>query len=69
MQELFLVRTWPDGEDVSVQPYRECLAAQLALEAAARVTRRVISLLERIWLLRNDAEAAIAALLKGSSLS
>jgi hypothetical protein len=53
------------GEDVSEQPYRECLAAPLALEAAAQV----LDLRGMIGLLRNDAEAAIAALRKGSTQS
>ena len=50
---------------MSEQPYRECLAAPLALEAAAQV----LDLRGRIGLLRNDAEAAIAALRKGSTQS
>ena len=58
-------RDVPDGEDVSEQPYRECLAAPLALEAAARV----LNPKGRFGLLRNDAEAAIAALRKGSTQS
>ncbi|MFN5017560.1 hypothetical protein [Bradyrhizobium sp.] len=37
LREELLVGTWPLGEDVSEQQYRECLAAPLALEAAARV--------------------------------
>ncbi len=65
LREELLVGTWPRGEDVSEQPYRECLAAPLALEAAARV----LDLGGRYGLLRNDAEAAIAALRKGSSQS
>jgi hypothetical protein len=58
LRERLLIGSWPDGEDVSEQPYRECLAAPLALEAAARV----LDLRSRIGLLCNDAEAAIAAL-------
>ena len=65
LQETLLVGTWPVGEDVSEQPYRECLAAPLALEGAAQI----IDLRGRIGLLRNDAEAAIAALRKGSAHS
>ena len=65
LRDRLLVGTWPDGEDVSAQPYRECLAAPLALEAAARV----LDLRGKIGLLRNDAEAAIAALRKGSTQS
>ncbi len=58
-------RSWPEGEDVSEQPYRECLAAPLALEAAAQA----LDLRSTIGLLRNDAEAAVAALRKGSTQS
>ena len=65
LREKLLIGTWPVGEDVSEQPYRECLAAPLALEAAARV----LDLRGMIGLLRNDAEAAIAALRKGSTQS
>lgn len=65
LREELLIGTWPFGEDVSEQPYRECLAAPLALEAAARV----IDLRGRYGLLRNDAEAAISALRKGSTSS
>lgn len=65
LRERLLIGTWPGGEDVSEQPYRECLAAPLALEAAAQV----LDLRGRIGLLRNDAEAAIAALRKGSTQS
>ena len=64
-REKLLIGTWPDGEDVSEQPHRECLAAPLALEAAAQV----LDLRGRFGLLRNDAEAAVAALRKGSSRS
>ncbi len=65
LREELLVGTWPEGVDVSEQPYRECLAAPLALEAAAQF----LDLRGKIGLLRNDAEAAIAALKKGSSQS
>ncbi len=50
---------------MSKQPYWECLAAPLALETAAQT----IDLRGKFSLLRNDAEAAIAALRKGSSQS
>jgi hypothetical protein len=62
MRERLLIGAWPTGEDVSEQPFRECLAAPLALEGAAQV----LDLRGRIGLLHNDAEAAIAALRKGS---
>lgn len=63
--EQLLVGTWPDGEEVGEQPHRECLAAPLALEAAAQV----VDLRGKCGLLRNDAEAAIGALRKGSTQS
>jgi hypothetical protein len=44
------------------QAHREALAAPLALEAACQA----VDLIVRVGLLRNDAEAAIAALTKGS---
>jgi hypothetical protein len=62
LRERLLIGSWPEGEGVSEQPYRE-LAAPLALEAAAQV----LDVRGRIGLLRNDAEAAIAALRKGST--
>ena len=65
LRERLLIGSWPDGEDVSEQPFRECLAAPLALEAAARV----LVLRSRIGLLRNVAEAVIAALRKGCTQS
>ena len=65
LQERLVVGSWPDEEDVTEQPYRECLAAALALEAAAQM----LDVRGRYALLRNDAEAAIGALRKGSTQS
>ena len=63
LRDLLLVGSWPDHSAVDEQPHRECLAASLALEAAAQA----VDLRCRTGLFRNDAEAAIAALRKGSS--
>lgn len=63
LRDLLLVGSWPDHSPVSEQPHLECLAAPLALEAAAQA----LDLRCRIGLFRTDAEAAIAALRKGSS--
>jgi hypothetical protein len=63
-EELF-VGSWPDGEDVSQQPYRECLAGALAVEAS--IQRAPLG--GRCGIARNDAAAAISALRKGSTQS
>ncbi len=63
LRDLLLVGSWPVHSPVDEQPHRECLAASLALEAAAQA----VNLRGLTGLLRNDAEAAIAALRKGSS--
>ena len=65
LRDLLLVGTWPAGEDVAEQAHREALAAPLALEAACQA----VDLSVRYGLLRNDAEAAIGALSKGSTSS
>ena len=55
--------SWPAGEATADQAHREALAAPLALEAACQA----VDLRVRLGLLRNDAEAAIGALAKGST--
>jgi hypothetical protein len=54
LHELLVVGSLPDGEDVTEQPNRECLAAPLALER-----RQLLDVRGLCALLRNDAEAAI----------
>ena len=63
--ELLLVGSWPDGWDVSEQPFREALGGTLAFEAFAQA----VDIRGRSCVLRNDAAAAIAALRKGSTQS
>ena len=63
LKDLLLVGSWPAGEAVADQAHREALAAPLALEAACQA----VDLRVRLDLLRNDAEAAIGALSKGST--
>ena len=62
LKELLLIGTWPVGAEVEHQPHREILAACLATESAAQR----VDLRGSLILYRNDAEAAIAALNKGS---
>lgn len=62
LKELLLVGTWPKGAEVEHQAHREILAACLATESAAQQ----VDLHGSVVLFRNDAEAAIAALRKGS---
>lgn len=62
LEELLIVGTWPAGSDVEHQSHREILAACLATESAAQQ----VDLRGSLILFRNDAEAAIAALSKGS---
>ncbi len=65
LRQLLLVGTWPDGWDVSEQPFSEALGGALALEAFAQAV-------DISWLyciLSNDAAAAIAAFRKGSTQS
>ena len=57
-----MVGTWPPGSEVEHQAHREALGACLVTEAAAQ---QVDISAGRI-LYRNDAEAAIGALRKGS---
>jgi hypothetical protein len=57
-----LVGTWPTDAKVQHQTHREILAACLATESAAQQ----VDLRSSVVLFRNDAEAAIAALRKGS---
>ena len=63
LKDLLLVGSWPAGEATADQAHREALAAPLALEAACQA----VDLRGRLGLLRNDAEAAIGALAKGST--
>lgn len=65
LEQQLLVGTWPEGEAVAEQAHREALAAPLALQAACQA----VDLRARFGLLRNDAEAAIGALSKGSTSS
>jgi hypothetical protein len=62
LKELLLVGTWPADAEVQHQAHREILAACLATESAAQQ----VDLRNSVVLFRNDAEAAIAALRKGS---
>jgi hypothetical protein len=63
LRDLLLVGSWPTGENIADQTHREALAAPLAVEAACQA----VDLRVRGGLLRNDAEAAIAALTQGST--
>ena len=63
LRDQLLVGSWPAGESTADQAHREALAAPLAMEAACQA----VDLRVRVGLLRNDAEAAIAALSKGST--
>jgi len=65
LRKLLLVGTWPQGAEVDHQPHREILGACLASECAAQLE----DLRGAVILYRNDAEAAIAALSKGSFAS
>ena len=65
LRDLLLIGSWPAEEEVAEQAHREALAAPLALEAACQA----VDLRVRFGLLRNDAEAAIGALTKGSTSS
>jgi hypothetical protein len=65
LRELLLVGTWPDGWDVSEQPFREALGGALAFEAFAQA----VDIRGLYCILRNDAAAAIAAFRKGSTQS
>jgi hypothetical protein len=62
LEELLIVGTWPPGSQVDHQPHREILAVCLAMESASQQ----LDLRGSLILFRNDAEAAIAALSKGS---
>ena len=62
LRELLLVGTWQHGSIIEFQPHREALAGCLATEAAEQEVDMRCSLV----LYRNDAEAAISALSKGS---
>ena len=62
MSERLLVGTWPRGSNVEFQQHREALGACLATEAAIQE----VDLGGSVLLYRNDAEAAISALSKGS---
>ena len=63
LRDLLLIGSWPAEEEVA--EHSEALAAPLALEAASQA----VDLRVRFGLLRNDAEAAIGALIKGSTSS
>ncbi len=52
---MLLVGTWPVGEDVSEQQYRECLA-RLAVPLALEEAAQTFDLRGKFGLLRNDAE-------------
>ena len=65
LRDQLFIGTWPEGEEVAQQAHREALAAPLALEAACLA----VDLRSGFGLLRNDAEAAIGALAKGSTSS
>ena len=65
LRRMLLVGTWPHGSDVEHQPHREILGACLATECAAQH----VDLRGGMILFRNDAEAAISALTKGSFAS
>jgi hypothetical protein len=65
LQVLLLVGTWPFGWDVSEQPFREALGGALAFEAFVQAA----DIRGRCCILRNDAEAAIAAFRRGSTQS
>lgn len=62
-----LIGTWPVGASVGEQAHRELLAAPLALEAALQLPGPRLA--GRLGFFRNDAEAAISALRKGSTSS
>ena len=64
-RDLLLVGTWPDGWDVSEQPFREALGGALGFEAFVSA----VDVCGRYCVLRNDAAAAVAALRKGSTQS
>jgi hypothetical protein len=66
LREHLLIGTWPAGAPVAEQPHRELLAAPLALEAALQLYPRLQG---RLGFFRNDADAAVAALRKGSTSS
>ena len=55
-------RTWPQGSSIEFQPHREALAGCLATKAAEQEVDMCLSLV----LYRNNVEAAISALSKGS---
>ena len=65
--EHLFIGTWPAGSAVGEQAHRELLAAPLALEAALQLRHPRLD--GRLGFFRNDAEAAISALRKGSSSS
>ena len=65
LRRMLFVGTWPRGSNVEHRPHREILGAYLATECAAQH----IDLRGRMILFRNDAEAAILALTKGSFAS
>ena len=65
LRDLLLIGSWPAEEEVAEQAHREALAAPLALEAAWQA----VDLRVCFGLLRNDAQAAIGALIKGSTSS
>ena len=62
LEELLEVGTWPAGKAADHQPQREALGACLVLDGAAML----LDLSCWAILFRNDAQAAIAAITKGS---
>ena len=63
LRDRLLIGSWPAGEAVEDQAHRKALAAPLSFEAACQA----VDLRACFGLLRNDAEAAIGALAKGST--
>jgi hypothetical protein len=64
LRELLLVGMWPDGWDFSEQPFREALGGALAFEAFAQA----VDIRGLYCILRNDAAAAIAAVIADRAL-
>jgi hypothetical protein len=65
LRDLLLLGTWPAGWDVSQQAYREALGGPLAFDAFLMAA----DVQGLFCILRNDAEAAMGALRKGSTQS
>ena len=65
LRDLLLVGSWPQGWDVTQQPFREALGGALSFEAFAQA----VNISGRSCIMRNDASAAIASFRKGSTAS